>query len=312
MKRKKFKYDVFIAYARADAEWATRLAAGLRNRKVRCRKIDVAGDWLLEGSVDWQTELALLRESSWAGLVILTPHSVASPEVSHEISVLSERARVGHPFIPVLREDCDVPERVGWFQWIDCRDSSPLTFDQQLDAVTTAIQRPRFRPSLTETLLGVAGLVLIPLLLLFIRNRLPSGLGDLKPLQEEVQRMDMMVQQQVLAAPGAPERTYFDPRTGEHIATDVWADGVLVFRMFYRDGVVIARDQLVTIPNQSFRGKERAYQNRDREVFLYDTFRADGWLHAKLHCPNGTRSTCIRKWDHMHSPILYPWALPYR
>lgn len=106
--------SAFFSYSRADEAFAIRLAEDLKSAgaNVWMDQLDI------EPGTPWDRaiESALTRSSRM--LVILSPASTASDNVSDEVSyALSKQKRV----IPILYQECDVPFRLARLQHIDFR-----------------------------------------------------------------------------------------------------------------------------------------------------------------------------------------------
>jgi len=102
----------FLSYARADAQFALRLAEDLR-----ASGVDIWIDQIdILPSQRWDRALeAALREAAGV-LLVLSPRSVASENVMDEVGFALDRAK---DVIPVLYEECDVPIRISRVQRID-------------------------------------------------------------------------------------------------------------------------------------------------------------------------------------------------
>lgn len=102
----------FLSYARADGQFALRLAEDLR-----AHGLDIWIDQIdILPSQRWDRALeAALREAAGV-LVVLSPRSVASENVMDEVGFALDRAK---DIIPVLYEECDVPIRISRVQRID-------------------------------------------------------------------------------------------------------------------------------------------------------------------------------------------------
>lgn len=102
----------FLSYARADQDFALRLATDLRSA----------------GHEVWVDQLHILPSQRWDRMVeaalrdcvglllVLSPRSVASENVLDEIGIALD---IGRPVIPVMVEKCAVPLRLARVQFID-------------------------------------------------------------------------------------------------------------------------------------------------------------------------------------------------
>ena len=103
---------VFFSYARADSEFALRLANDLRSLG--------AALWMdqldLSGGTRWDQAVEESLKSCGGLLVILSPASVQSNNVLDEVNfALEQNKRV----IPVLLQNCDIPLRLKRLHYVD-------------------------------------------------------------------------------------------------------------------------------------------------------------------------------------------------
>ena len=102
----------FLSYARADEQFALRLAQDLK-----AAEIDVWVDQLdIQPSQLWDRALEAALQASTGVVVILSPRSAASENVLDEVGFALDR---GKDVVPVLFERCDVPLRLNRIQRID-------------------------------------------------------------------------------------------------------------------------------------------------------------------------------------------------
>lgn len=117
----------FISYAREDTTFATKLTESLRLHNVNVWRdednIPLGTPW------DKVVEEALNKCSHV--LLIATPNSVVSPNVSDEISFALNENKI---VIPIIAADCKLPLRVHRAQWVDFRGH----FD---DALNTLLRK---------------------------------------------------------------------------------------------------------------------------------------------------------------------------
>jgi hypothetical protein len=103
---------VFLSYARADADFALRLAADLQSAGVNLwvDQLDIP-----KGAV-WDQEIENALRTCTHVLAILSPASVNSHNVMDEVSFALEEKKV---VVPVLYRACDRPFRLRRFQYVD-------------------------------------------------------------------------------------------------------------------------------------------------------------------------------------------------
>jgi hypothetical protein len=107
-------HTAFFSYSREDSDFAKKLAADLKSTgaSVWMDQLDI------EPGVRWDDAVSQALESSPRVLVILSPASAKSENVSDEVSfALSKQKHV----IPVLYRECDVPFRLARLQYVDFR-----------------------------------------------------------------------------------------------------------------------------------------------------------------------------------------------
>lgn len=111
-------YDVFISYARHDgSQLANRLAQDLR-------AIGLHVFWdqdSIPAGANWEDTLDNALDSADTILVVLTPYSVASEEVTAEWRPMLSK---GKAIIPLMHLPCEVPRRLSMRQYIDFQNPS--------------------------------------------------------------------------------------------------------------------------------------------------------------------------------------------
>lgn len=120
-------HTTFFSYSREDSDFAKKLAADLKSTG--------ASVWMdlfdIEPGTRWDDAVSKALESSPRVLVILSPASVKSENVSDEVDfALSKQKHV----IPVLYRECDVPFRLARLQYVDFRTN----YDVALQELTQA------------------------------------------------------------------------------------------------------------------------------------------------------------------------------
>ena len=110
---------VFLSYAHADSALVQRVADRLAAAGIR-----VWHDTMLLPGTEWMQEIE--RELSAANFVVffISPHSVNSEYVMHELQVALHRqvsGEGGAVILPVILEDADVPPLLRQYSWLDLR-----------------------------------------------------------------------------------------------------------------------------------------------------------------------------------------------
>jgi WD40 repeat protein len=118
--------EVFISYAREDAAFAERLYKAL-SAVERTAYVDTRG--IPVWSPDWQGELYEAIEKADAFVLLLSPASLASPNVALELKHAVAQGKRIKPLLLADLGDATVDEAVTKPQWIDFR--SEQAFDQR-------------------------------------------------------------------------------------------------------------------------------------------------------------------------------------
>src|SRR5580692_7218545 len=118
----------FLSYARADGPAATRFADDLiaRGVKVWVDQYDI------RPSEHWDRAVEAAVRGCDGVIVVLSPRSVASPNVADEVSVALD---AGKRVIPILIETCTPPLRMTRMQFIDAREDYDAALRRCADAI---------------------------------------------------------------------------------------------------------------------------------------------------------------------------------
>jgi len=123
--------QLFISYSRVDLAMATRLADDLARQGYN-NWFDVRS---IPRGANWDSEVGRGLKQSDVMLVLLSPTSVASPNVNDEWSYfISEKKKI----LPLLIQPCDVPFRLSRRQWVDFTKG----YDQGFSELLRALQEP--------------------------------------------------------------------------------------------------------------------------------------------------------------------------
>lgn len=117
--------QVFISHSSKDDAFVTGLAADLREADV---KTWVDHDDILPGT-NWDRAVETALRDCEVMLVILSPHSVDSDNVTDEWSYFIDE---GKPIYPILVQVCDVPFRLRRRQRVDFTEDQPGALDELL------------------------------------------------------------------------------------------------------------------------------------------------------------------------------------
>jgi hypothetical protein len=126
----------FISYSRQDADFATKLASDLREKKLKTWRDSEN----IPAGANWDREIEKAIGECSHVLLIATVHSVASENVVDEISLALNKGKM---VIPLMVEKCELPMRIHRAQWIDFRqgyEAALQTLLKQLGAERQPVQ----------------------------------------------------------------------------------------------------------------------------------------------------------------------------
>jgi hypothetical protein len=112
--------EVFLSHSSKDARFTARLADVLAANRLRT----FLSKRHIGGAQQWHDEIgAALKRCDWF-VLILSPHSVRSQWVKHELIYAMQANRYRRRILPILYRTCD-PDKLSWalsaFQRIDFR-----------------------------------------------------------------------------------------------------------------------------------------------------------------------------------------------
>lgn len=122
---------IFFSYTREDSDFALQLATDLRKAGA-----DVWMDRLIRAGSRWDDEVEKALQLSESLLVILTPDSVSSQNVSDEISYAFDEKKT---VIPVLLKECKIPFRLRRLQYADFTKEYDRGFTELLKSLNLAV-----------------------------------------------------------------------------------------------------------------------------------------------------------------------------
>src|SRR5262245_4386205 len=124
---------IFVSYSRKDSEFVDRLIEALEKYGFPTWQ-DV--DAIAGGDV-WKGAISKAVRESDAFLIVLSPQSADSPNVSKELAVATKHAR---RILPVMYQGCKIPDNMEYdlaeLQWADFHE---LPFDEALDGLVRAL-----------------------------------------------------------------------------------------------------------------------------------------------------------------------------
>jgi len=115
----KFTHDVFLSHNQKDKPRVRKLAERLRDAGVRVW----FDEWVIRPGDDIYLAIERGLEASRALLLCLSPAALGSNWVSMERStaLFRDPANQGRRFLPLLLEDCELPDTLRRFKYIDFR-----------------------------------------------------------------------------------------------------------------------------------------------------------------------------------------------
>lgn len=130
-----FKYDVFLSHNHADKPRVRRLAERLKAAGVRVW----LDDWVIQAGDIIALKVDEGLEQSRVLLLCISPAALASGWVALERSTAVHRdpANAGRRFIPLLLGDCDLPDTLRRYKYLDFREESDGAFAEVLAACRT-------------------------------------------------------------------------------------------------------------------------------------------------------------------------------
>lgn len=309
-----FHNDIFISYSSADSKWVAQLDDDLR------LEFKVFRDQrIIEPGQDWLRRIKKELKRSLVGIVVLSPDALKSQMVNYEWVTLYNRLGRGGKLITLLYRDVPhMPELLKPINYIDFRD--PALREKRLEELRKTIRdklkyHGRGLALIKVLLLALMIMVAVPVIIKGARAYFQDNksLDSLHRTQREVQSIEARLAGfiNLTRARVNGEQQYSDPFTREHLVTDHWENGVLMWRGFYARGRLIARD-IFKYDGGTVIEKIRYYMDEEQRPFLVDHFTQDGSLTKKRFCQQGPEQPCEMRMDDMRSPLPPPTLLLYR
>jgi TIR domain len=124
---------IFISYSRKDSEFVDRLIEALEKYGFPTWQ-DVNA---IAGGEVWKGAISKAVRESDAFLIVLSPQSASSENVSKELAVATKYAR---RILPVMYQACKIPDKMEYdlaeLQWADFHE---LPFDEALEGLVRAL-----------------------------------------------------------------------------------------------------------------------------------------------------------------------------
>jgi hypothetical protein len=162
----------FLSYARLDQEFALRLADDLiaAGAQIWVDQYDI------HPSQHWDRAVETAVRGCQGVIVVLSPRSVASPNVADEVAVAIED---GKTVIPVLMEPCKLPLRMARMQFIDATGNYQTALAKCVTAIAEAGALPEAEATAAPDEAAPRRAVLAPEVLRQAELRLTGVMGPI-------------------------------------------------------------------------------------------------------------------------------------
>jgi len=126
-----FQYDVFLSYSSADKPRVRRLAQRLSEAAGLHVWFD---EWVIQPGDDIFLAVERGLQASRTLVLCLSPKALGSDWVTLERSaaLFRDPANTRRRFIPILLTDCNLPDTLRRYKYVDYRDESEVSFEQLL------------------------------------------------------------------------------------------------------------------------------------------------------------------------------------
>jgi WD40 repeat protein len=170
-----FSYDVFLSHNKADKPRVRQLAQKLRTAGLRVW----FDEWIIKPGDDIYLAIERGLQTARTLVLCLSPAALGSDWVGLERSTVLFRdpSNAGRRFIPLLLEQCDLPDTLRRYSKVDYRRGSAAAFKKLLEACRGAEQRAAFTGEADDAASPAAG-------------KTPPARHDWKPPPEEVAPAD--------------------------------------------------------------------------------------------------------------------------
>jgi WD40 repeat protein len=156
----KFSFDVFLSHNSRDKTRVRRLAERLKQAGLRVW----FDEWVIKPGDDIYLAIERGLEAARVQVLCLSPAALGSDWVTLERSTVLFRdpSNAGRRFIPLLLADCDLPDALRRYKYVDFRQEADAAFDELLAACRAeeetkedflAKEAEKVHPSLPERLL---------------------------------------------------------------------------------------------------------------------------------------------------------------
>jgi hypothetical protein len=132
---KTFAYDVFLSHNSADKPQVRQLAKRLRNAEITVW----FDEWIIQPGDDIYLAIEHGLETSKTLILCMSPAAFGSDWVSLERStaLFRDPSNQGRRFLPLLLANCELPDTLRRYKYIDWRNNKQTAFDELLAACRT-------------------------------------------------------------------------------------------------------------------------------------------------------------------------------
>lgn len=129
---KQFQYDVFLSHNHQDKPRVRRLAEQLRAAGLRVW----LDEWVIQPGDDIYLAIERGLDATRVLLLCLSPNALGSDWVALERSTAIHRdpSNAGRRFIPLLLADCELPDTLRRYKYVDFREEAEAAFAELLSA----------------------------------------------------------------------------------------------------------------------------------------------------------------------------------
>ena len=139
----RFTYDVFLSHNSKDKPRVRKLAEELRAAGLRVW----FDEWVIKPGDDIYLAIERGLEAARAQVLCLSPAALGSDWVALERSTVLFRdpTNAGRRFIPLLLADCELPDALRRYKYVDYRQETKAAFDELLAACRSETESARAR-----------------------------------------------------------------------------------------------------------------------------------------------------------------------
>src|SRR3954447_21610607 len=141
----RFTYDVFLSHNSKDKPRVRKLAEDLRDAGLRVW----FDEWVLKPGDDIYLAIERGLEAARAQVLCLSPAALGSDWVALERSTVLFRdpTNAGRRFIPLLLADCELPDALRRYKYVDYRGETKEAFAELLGACRSETEPPLLAPT---------------------------------------------------------------------------------------------------------------------------------------------------------------------